>query len=253
MSCPNCNASMEEMILDNQHVFHCHNCGATFFEENGINRIGLSTSQKLSEDKQTDEVSGTGKKCPKDGSILRPISTDFNEFQPVSSPIPPDVALLQCPTCRGIFAYPDDLVKFKQAQEVKINYFKLWQLPIPALKAVLILSLLAAVGLTAVSRYNLLPQAPTRATDVARSVHANRSGPYLFISFQTPIPLISHIVLIDNTAHTSLPLTVSAKPATIHYITTTDVNFSHQISYQIILTDNKGQQSKTEVLPLVLK
>ncbi len=246
MSCPNCSASMKEMVLDSQNILHCKNCGTSFFAENGINRISLAAAQKLSEDRQTDEVAGTDKKCPKDQTVLKTMAGEN---------IPPDVTLLQCPTCHGVFTYPDDLIKFKQAQEVKINYFKLWHLPIPALKAVLIFSLLTAVGLTAVSHYNLLPQlsAPTRATDVAKTVHASRSGPYLFLSFTTPIPLISQISLIDKTTGKTLTKTVSAKPATIHYITTTDVNFSHQISYQIILTDEKGRKTKTEELSLTLK
>ncbi len=245
MNCPNCVTPMSLVTLDNQSVFHCGNCGGSFFAENGINRIDLTTAQKLAEDKRTDEVAGTDKKCPKDQTVLKPVSNEEN--------VPVDVTLLRCPDCRGVFVYPDDLVKFKQAQMAKINYFKSWSLPLPALKAVLVLSLLAAIGLTLSSRYNLLQQFSnqTHATDVAKTVHVGRSGPYLFMSFRTPVSLRSAVIFHDKAANTTLTKIVSDKPSLIHYLTTTDLNLSNDLIYQIVLTDSNGKQSKTEELDLI--
>ncbi len=155
MFCPNCLKPMNLVVADNQNILHCPNCGGSFFEENGINRITVETAQKLAEDKTSDEVSGTEKKCPKDQTSLKPIFTDYNRFQPISAPFPTDVTLLRCPKCQGIFAYPDDLIKFKQAQIAKIEYFKLWNIPLPSLKSVIILGATALIFVAGLVNYTL--------------------------------------------------------------------------------------------------
>lgn len=248
MSCPNCAQPMNLVTADNQNILHCANCGGSFFEENGINRISLDFAIKLSEDKTGNEVSGAEKKCPKDQSILKPVATNSNEFQPISTPIPSNVTLLQCLTCHGVFAYPDDLLNFKKAQNIKIDFLKAWGIPMSSLKAVLVLTFVMVVSSSLIG-FGFLQQksiSQTQAQDQLKKIFISSSGRYLFISFRTQTPFRSKIIFFDKTNQTELTKTIADKPTSLHYLTTTDLKLDHQITYQIILIDEKGREIKTE-------
>ena len=241
MSCPNCKEIMQTVILDNQIILHCSLCGASFFEENGINRISFESAEKLFEEKKNTEVSGQEKLCPKDKTILKPIVNQEN--------IPTEVTLLRCSTCKGIFVFADDLINFKKAQEAKIDYFKAWNIPLPSLKAVVVLSFVALVSAAIFSRFILFQRGPyryTNATDLIKNIYLSKSGRYLFISFKTDYPFRSKIIFNDKTANITISKNISQKLTFIHFLTTTDIDFNHQYNYQIILIDNKGQEITTE-------
>ena len=248
MLCPNCGQPMNLVIADNQKILHCTNCGSSFFEENGINRITLNTAQKLAEDKKNDEISGSEKKCPKDQTLLKPILTDYNQFQPVSSPIPADVTLLRCQKCAGIFAHPDDLIMFKQAQVAKIEYFKLWQLPIPSLKSVIVLGVVGLIFSAVLANYTYFKNGlkPTSASDLIKKFYLSSSGNYLFIFFKTEKPFKSKIIFEDATDKKIIHKIISSQPKRIHQLTTSEINLENEIYYQIVLTDEKGGEIKTE-------
>ena len=247
MNCPNCQESMQTVTLDNQVILHCSLCGASFFEENGINRISFTAAQKLSEEKKTTEVSGQEKLCPKDKTILKPIINQEN--------IPAEVTLLCCSTCKGIFVFADDLINFKKAQSAKINYFKTWGIPLPSLKAVVVLSFIAMVSAAIFSRFILFKTGPyqyTNASDLIKKIYLSKSGRYLFINFKTAYPFQSKIIFIDKTANITITKNISQKLTTIHFLTTADIDFNHQYSYQIILIDEKGKEVKTKEKKLIL-
>lgn len=252
MLCPNCGQAMNLVTADNQKILHCSNCGGSFFEENGINRISLTTAQNLADDKKSDEISGSEKKCPKDENLLKPISTNFNQFQPILTPIPPDVTLLRCSKCRGIFAYPDDLVKFKQAQVAKIEYFKLWQLPLPSLKSVIILGVTALIFTAVLVNYTYFQNGlySTKASDLIKKFYISSSNNYLFLFFKTEKPFRSKIIFEDATNKKTINKIISSQPKTIHQLTTGDINLENEIYYQIVLMDEKGREIKTEVRKL---
>lgn len=254
MFCPNCAQPMNLATADNQTILHCSNCGGSFFEENGINRITVATAQILAEDKKTDEVSSSEKKCPKDQQILKPILTNLNQSQLISSPLPSDITLLRCGKCAGIFAYPDDLVKFKQAQAAKIEYFKLWSIPLPSLKTVIILSATALFFMTVLTNYTFFQKglAPASARDPIKKVYLSRSGHYLFIYFKTETPFVSKIIFEDKTEKNVIVKIISGEPKTIHQLVTGDLNLGNEIYYQIVLTDERGKETKTEKKKMVL-
>lgn len=257
MFCPNCHQPMSLVTADKQNILHCGNCGGSFFEENGINRITVETAQSLSEDKQSDEISGEVKKCPKDQTLLKPILTNpplTDQFQPISTPLPPEVTLLRCPKCSGIFAYPDDLIKFKKAQAAKIEYFKLWHIPFPSLKAVIILSAVGLFFMTALVNYTFFQKglAPASAHDLVKKVYLSRSGPYLFIFFKTQTPFRSKIIFEDRTEKKTVIKIISGEAKTIHQLTTADLNLENEIYYQIVLTDERGKEVKTEKKKMIV-
>lgn len=239
MLCPNCDEPMNVVNVDNQILLHCSNCGGSFFDQNGINRISSESIFKLSQDKTSDEVSGQQKLCPKDKILLNSMQNDQS--------IPPEITLLQCSKCKGVFIYPDDLVKFKKAQEAKISYFKIWNIPLPSLQAIVVLSFIAFISAAAFSRLVFFQSgsAPTQASNVIKKVYVSSSGRYVFISFKTELPFRSEIVFKRQNG-TEVKKQISAKKTTLHYITVTDISLSESATYHIILTDNSGKTIQTE-------
>ncbi|QQG44222.1 MAG: zf-TFIIB domain-containing protein [Candidatus Roizmanbacteria bacterium] len=240
MSCPNCSTSLTPVDFHHLEILHCKNCGCTFFEDYAINRIDVSFANKLAFDKLSDYISGSEKLCPRDQSPLSQMSTES---------IPQDVQLLQCGKCKGIFAYPDDLMRFKLAQNAKINYFKAWNIP-PALRSLLVLSLIATVSMAVFGKSVLFNNKPTKADDIVKSINTSVSGRLLFVSFRTQVPYSSRIIFLDKTSNSKNEKVISAAQTKLHYLVVSDIDISHDIFYQIIVTDKSGKEVKTSELKL---
>lgn len=235
---------MNQLHADKQLILHCDNCGGSFFEENSINRISSQTAFELSQNKQSDEISGDKKFCPKDAHQLEIVAHSEES-------LPPDVTLLRCPSCKGIFAFPDDLVNFKKAQEAKVNYLAAWKIPLGSLRSVVILSVVAFLSamLFTVALYSR-PSSRSQAKDIVKSVYVNQSGAYILLSFQTSLPMKSQIIIDDRTTATVITKTIDVEPKTVHQITLSGLNLNHSIYYQLLLTDREEKQVKTEVVKL---
>ena len=244
MICPNCEQSMNYINQDRQHILHCSNCGASFFEINSINQISQLTAQKLNEDKKTDEVLGHTKLCPKDKATL--VSYEDAET------IPQGVTLLKCPKCQGIFTYPDDLVNFKTAQIAKLKYFSTWHKALPSLKSILVLTFVSFVSVSIFTGY-ILQQgniSQTQAQNLIKKVYISVTGQYVFVSFNTEIPMTSIIAFKNIDTGVVTTKTISEELKTFHHIATGDINPNDNIYYQIQLKDNKGNVIKTETKKL---
>jgi len=251
MVCPNCQKPLDFVLLDNQKILHCPNCGGSFFEENGINRITLETAEKLAADKKTEEISGEEKHCPKDNNLLTPINFQNGE----QSPIPPHINLLRCPQCHGIFAFPDDLINFKQAQSAKINYFKTWLIPPSSLRALLVFTFTALIFSGIFANYLFFNKAPTpsSASDLIKKFKLYQFKLYILIFFKTDKDFLSKIIFKDENKNVIFEKNLSTQPTTTHQLTTGDLNLNHNIFYQIILIDKNGKELKTEWKKLELK
>lgn len=149
LNCPNCHTQLTRIQLDKIEVDHCNNCGGTLFDYNEINRISLSDAEKLSLMKQTHDISGDTKVSPRDGSVLKRIEDES---------VPQYVTLLKSDTTQEVFAYPDDLVNFKKAQNAKLSYIKTWRIPLPALSSVIVISFVIAISAGTVLFSSLLTQ-----------------------------------------------------------------------------------------------
>lgn len=238
---------MEEDVVDGQAILHCLNCGGTFFQKNGINRISFETAKKLASEKQSSDVSTQDKLCPKDQTTLTPLPSKEN--------IPPDVILFRCVTCEGVFASPDDLVIFKKAQEVKIDYFKLWGIPFASFKSIAVVSFLlfiSVVSFTAILYLQKQNIYQIQAKDMIKNLFLTTSNQYLFVSFKTSLPVRSRIVFTNRTTSQTIEKIINSQPTTDHRLTTTDIKLGDEIYYQIILSDEKGRETKTEMKLLEL-
>jgi len=245
MVCPNCGREMILENFDNQNILHCSFCNGNFFDENAINRITLKTAKKLTKDKKNNYISSKIKFCPKDHYQLSVIKND--------QAVPKSVILLQCPKCKGIFAYPDDLLYFKKAQKAKIDFYKIWHKPLPALRSVILISFLAIssfsilIGLSSIQQARL---SQSQADEIANNIYISTSDRYLFISFKTKIPLRSVIVFINNKTGEIISKKISKKPKKLHYITIDQIPFDEEWMYQIILYDKNNKAIKTPIRKL---
>lgn len=159
LNCPNCHTQLTRVQLDKIEVDHCNNCGGTLFDYNEVNRISLSDAEKLSLMKQTHDISGDTKFSPRDGSELKRIEDES---------VPQYVTLLKSESTQEVFAYPDDLVNFKKAQNAKLSYFKAWHIPLPALSSVIVISLVIAISAGTVLFSSLLTNPQSQAIQASQ-------------------------------------------------------------------------------------
>jgi hypothetical protein len=235
---------MVETEVDNQKVLHCAHCGGSFFEENGVNRLTLSGAETLSTQRENDEISGDQKVCPKDGKALQAMDSEA---------VPPGVTLLKCASCQGVFAYADDLVKFKQAQKTKIDFFKLWSIPVPSMKSVIVMSVAGLISFSLFSTFFRVQDyiVPTQAENVAKNLTVSMSERYLFVSFRTDTPYRSKIEFTHRKTGQKTEKVVVSEPATLHYLTTSDVTPTNDTYYTIVLTDREGKEIRTKEAKLI--
>jgi Zn-finger nucleic acid-binding protein len=247
MLCPNCNEEMHEVNHDDQNVLHCKNCGGTFFAQNGINRISPHTAEILSKDKITTIVHGKPKICPHDNLFMTPLQEES---------IPNHITLYACPKCQGVFTYPEDLVAFKNAQRAKVDFFKLWNIPLPSVQAVLVLGIFAVIGLTFIATASNIRNPLTTASsaqDIISNISFSTSGRYLFMSFKTSRRYTANLILLDGSNKTILTQKMDNGLTTIHFATISNVDLHQSLYYQVMLTDAAGKQYKTAVRKVDLK
>ncbi|OGK18785.1 hypothetical protein A2866_01985 [Candidatus Roizmanbacteria bacterium RIFCSPHIGHO2_01_FULL_39_8] len=248
MLCPDCGKKMEEQVIEDQAILHCTNCGGTFFEENGINRISYNDAKLLANDKNFEQITILSEKhCPRDHSLLTPYES--------KETIPPDVTLLECLRCRGIFVSANDLIFFKKAIGAKIDYFKLWGIPLPSVRAVAVLSVLFFVAVGSFTAFSLWQQqnvSSIQAEDLVRNLYITSSNHYLLISFRTAVPMKSKVIFTDRTTGQTIEKEIKTEPTDYHIVTTGDLDLADELYYQLVLTDSKGNVTKTEVKKLPL-
>ncbi len=248
MTCPNCQHKLKTVSMDNQTVRHCSRCGGSFFEENGINRITLSSALKLARDKKVLRITGETKECPIDDTPMPQIRNE--------ELIPAGVALHRCPVCRGIFTYPDDLLRFKRAQKVKLQFFKLWGKPLPSTQTILVLSFLSVVSASLVASLITTQQEKGSYSQAAELIvnptFTNYNGA-LYISFTTRAPATSQIDIIDQDTHEIISRTINDHVSTVHLVSIQTIDLSHRFTYQITLTDAHGKTVKTKEAEMKVK
>jgi Zn-finger nucleic acid-binding protein len=230
MNCPNCRCGLELIKFGQINVYHCQNCGGSFFEENIINRISLSDANKIAADRKVDYVSGLTKLCPKDNSSLKTIQEES---------IPQFVTLLKCEKCQGIFTFPDDLINLKRAQKNKLNFFKTWHLPLPSLRSVLVSSFIILTIVSSfygISIINVRQSLQTQANEVVKSIKISSVNNDTVVYFITKNPFTSEAIFKDIQTGSTIKKIISAKPTTAHFLSVKDIIPSNKIILQVILT-----------------
>lgn len=235
MKCPNCGSQFQIIFCNNNlAIDHCNSCGGTFFKENEINRLTLSDAKRLYHKKETESISGEEKLCPKDKIPMSQIRGES---------VPQHVTLLQCDRCRGVFAYPDDLVAFKLAQTAKINYYKIWQIPLPSLKAVLVYSFVSAIALTVVYQFSHInrPLERVRAGQDICQLEFIKSdnSTVLYCKTQYAFRSEAHFKNLETREEVVRPINQNPETAHILSVSKDDIAPGNNICVKIILRSDK--------------
>lgn len=239
MFCPNCSQQMIVRNVDNEIVLHCATCGSSFFEKNGIDRISTPSARSLAEEIQGQYILGNQKHCPKDKSIL---------LEKVDPKIPKNTVLLECPSCEGVFAYSDDLLKYKgirAPQPLRASAFNL----LPAPKTFLMLATFAVLSLGVLISYPKLSEfsPASRAEKIVNTMHMNVSGRYFLISFTTNVSDTTSIQFYDKDMKKTVEHMVSETPKKVHTVTLTDFDKTRDVYYSIILSETSTKPEKVVI------
>ena len=223
MLCPECSHPLSAVILktDTHDVTldYCNYCGGVWSDQGEINFVKLKDLPQLHVvlPKTSIPPSQQFNLCPKDRTQL---------IVHRAESVPLDLIIFHCPICEGTWFPEGALEKFKQAQEVKINYFKTWKIPLPSIHAVLLpvlLLLLISGGLVA-TLYGLKQNGEVRT-----KAHEIISPPYV-------LPQPQQQVLISFNTQTAATTKVSYwlepnQPTTIW------ISQVPQITHSVLLKD----------------
>lgn len=223
MLCPNCGQQMNVRNVDNEIVLHCSTCGSSFFDKNGINRITQNSARILTEEAQGQYVLGNQKVCPKDKSIL---------LEKVDASLPKNTILLECPSCEGIFAYPDDLLKYKGikgAQPLASGAFKL----LPAPKSLFMLASFAVLSIAVLINSGNFATTNTRAEKVIGKVYLSTAGSLLSVNFKTEVSETTTIIFYDEKRVETGKYVISSEPKTVHVGTIRGFDRNRDMFYSI--------------------
>lgn len=234
MHCPNCHHILTKVQLDTIEVEHCNSCGGTLFEANEINRVTEKDAERLSLMKQTDAISGGEKLSPRDGSILQRIQSES---------IPQHVTLLESKSTGEVFAFAEDLLEFKKAQDAKINYYKSWHIPMPPLANVLVFGF-AVMASASIAYMVTLIQSPKTQSIQAQTICEGgigkvklQNGDGYLVSCTTPVDLGCKM---QATCDDGMPVQLTCKEKTYFGTTTptcSQVKFSYKDGQESIETD----------------
>ncbi len=242
MLCPNCQEKLTTVKFGQVEVFHCPNCGGSFFEENEINRLSFSQAKKLAVDKKNGFISAAPKFCPKDNLPMKAIQEES---------VPQFVTLLKCEKCQGVFAFPDDLVNFKKAQQTKLNFFKTWRLPLPSLKSILVYSFLILTTVSLFSSFQAITtnqSLKTQADDVIKSIKISAVNNTTVVYFITKVPFQSEAVFFNQQTGQEIRRIISKEPAKTHFLTVRDIAPSETTALKIILISGKTRITTQPIL-----
>jgi len=205
MLCPNCGQQMTVRNVDNEIVLHCSTCGSSFFDKNGIDKITQHSARILTDEAQGKYVLGNQKICPKDKSVL---------LEKVDAALPKNTILLQCPSCEGVFAYPDDLLKYKgikPPQPLASGAFKM----LPAPRSLFMLGTFAVLSVAVLLNAGSF-STNTRAEKVIGKIYLTTSGPLLSVSFKSQVSETSSIIFYDMNKKETGRYVINAEPKTVH-------------------------------------
>ncbi len=131
MQCPNADGELEQKIHQKEGLvitYHqCPVCDGSWLDAFNTNYL------------KTEDIPQTSDE-PTSAAPIQPTCPVCNEALTIThgDNIPQNVQTWKCPNNHGYFFPKGELFKFKRAQEAKINYFKLWSIPLPNVASVLL-------------------------------------------------------------------------------------------------------------------
>ncbi len=135
MNCPNGDAQLHKHTKTDHDglsitYFRCPTCGGYWLDPFNANFIKKNHIRKTP--RSSDVHSSDTPHCP---SCQKELTLTRGDN------IPPGVSAWGCPQKHGYYFTDEELLKFKEAQEAKISYHKLWAVPLPSLASVLLVGI----------------------------------------------------------------------------------------------------------------
>lgn len=257
-SCPICNKTLTPLNLKvSSHgslvIDHCYFCGSVWFDHYEINRLPLIQAKKLTSMGQFklnhDKPSHKEPHCPNDNQLLVQVNSET---------IPPNTILLQCPLCKGNLISKEELLTLKKAQKIKLEYFKTWSIPIPALSsfiipAVFILIVSAGVFLT-VQKTQESSETRIKAKETIQTPIVTYQNSYtVTIAFTTTIPATSLVTIQPALSQEQRTVPVTTTKSTIHLAKVTDLKPNTTYYFKITIEEAPGISLTSETYTFTTK
>lgn len=218
-------------------VDFCFFCGGVWLDHFEANQISLKSVKELSKKSLSRE-----KILTNHYSLLCPKCREKLEVARGES-IPLNCTVYRCPSCGGNFFKRGELLKFKRAQKAKLNYFKVWQIPLHSAFAILLpLLFLTIISLSIPVTVYLVKQNQeqrTQAQELVKNINVYQvDKSSVLIVWETEKPVISEIEF-GKTRFLGEKMTVSASPTTLHQVKIKNLLSGKRYYYRIIVLDNK--------------
>ncbi len=146
------------------HYLFCPSCGGHWlsaFDANYLKSIDLPTTGP------SGSLTPFSTKCPQCRKDLERTTEDN---------IPPDVTAFRCPDGHGYFFPAGELLKFKVAQETKVTYHKLWNVPLASVASALLATFFGLVLSTGLIIGVIEGQRQQTVTSQAKEVIASQKA-----------------------------------------------------------------------------
>jgi len=250
--CPDCNHSLITRKVRTHsgakiEVDKCPFCSGIWFDHFETNQVILSEIKRLAQEKpktKIDQTIGQGK-CPHCLAPLVPIQSES---------VPKHLNVFTCPQCRGNWFSQKNLLEFKVAQKAKVNYFKLWRLPLPSTFSVLlpililtVITLSIPVTLINLKDKEQREEIRIRANEIIiKPTVINLNQTSVIVTWVTTTPVFSEIKYWTKSM---LPKTliVSLAPSANHTIELKNLLPNTLYFYQLIVIDQSNRQIPSEL------
>jgi hypothetical protein len=243
MNCPHCQSplgNIEISTSDGQShtVSECLNCGGHFLPAYLSNFLTIETARNLdSVLPKNQTVPTTSPVCPQCGQTMPGIKDDA---------VPQTVTIFTCPNGHGDFYPKNQLLLFKEAQQAKIYYHKVWGIPLKSAFAILIplFVVFTAVTIlpTIIKEVGTTQENRIKASEILTSpLITPISSSQVLISFSTKNPTKTSIKFTEGLDKT---FQTSTAPQTNH-LQSVDGLVSGTLYKYVIVLDTNGRAVTT--------
>lgn len=243
MTCPQCHDSLNKLEVSTtdgqvRKIDECLNCGGHFLDNYLVNFISVETARNIDSvlpKKHLPTVSEP--KCFHCGQVMFAISDDST---------PKTVTVYNCPNNHGDFFPKGQLLLFKKAQDAKINYHKLWGIPLKTAFSVIIPLFIIFTSVTVlpsvVKELNQSTENRVKASEIlTEPLITPISDNQVLISFSTKNKVSTNLIFTSGINKT---FTVSEQPKTSHLVSIENLPPATTFKYTIVI-DPLGKNLKT--------
>ena len=241
LHCPNRDGLLKTYAAEGIHNLpvkyaRCPNCRGYWLSSFAANFLKDVSIESESSAQHHSDTSGLMLLCP-DCKIPLVLTHGDN--------IPNGVTAYRCPNNHGYFFPAGELAKFKTAQNAKLSYHKLWNIPLPSVASVLLAALaivmigsITAITLSIQKKQTTVSQAQELL--VSHQAFSPASGT-IFIAATTSVPA-TVTVTIPSTK--PAPILMESQDRTVH--TTTVTTLPPGIYEYVFTISVNGKSTQTD-------